>query len=181
MKITTKQLAQTALLLAICIASQFFKGISPLITGPIINICLILCALVVGIPASILLGVITPVTSYLISGSPAFPLLIPGIMLGNIVIGVVVGLVAGKKAGAARLAIGLVIGSVCKAAVMGIVIVMIMLPMVTANLPAEKKAVMLPTLQYNFSALQLITALIASAIVFIIWTPLKKALKADAE
>ncbi|MFR7962063.1 MAG: hypothetical protein ACLU6P_17555 [Roseburia intestinalis] len=42
MKITTKQITTTAVLLAICIVSQFFKNTSVYITGPIINACLIM-------------------------------------------------------------------------------------------------------------------------------------------
>ena len=47
MKITTKQITTTAVLLAICIVSQFFKNTSVYITGPIINACLIIAALTI--------------------------------------------------------------------------------------------------------------------------------------
>ena len=47
MKITTKQITITAVLLAISIASQFFK-MSVYITEPVINTCLILAVLSVG-------------------------------------------------------------------------------------------------------------------------------------
>lgn len=70
MKITTKQITTTAVLLAICIVSQFFKNTSVYITGPVINACLILAVLSVGIPCGIILSVITPVTSFFINGSP---------------------------------------------------------------------------------------------------------------
>ena len=42
MKITTKQITTTAILLARCIASQFLRNVSVYMTGPIINACLIL-------------------------------------------------------------------------------------------------------------------------------------------
>ena len=42
MKLTTKQITTTAVLLAICIVSQFFKNLSVYLTGPIINAALIL-------------------------------------------------------------------------------------------------------------------------------------------
>ena len=70
MKITTKQITTTAVLLAICIVSQFFKNTSVYITGPIINACLIIAALGAGMACGIILSVITPVTSFLITGSP---------------------------------------------------------------------------------------------------------------
>ena len=69
MKITTKQITTTAVLLAICIVSQFFKNTSVYITGPIINACLIIAALDAGMACGIILSVITPVTSFLITGS----------------------------------------------------------------------------------------------------------------
>lgn len=45
MKIQTKQITVTAIMLAICIVSQFFKNLSVYITGPIINAALILTVL----------------------------------------------------------------------------------------------------------------------------------------
>ena len=42
MKIKTKQITVTAIMLAICLVSQFFKNLSVYITGPIINAALIL-------------------------------------------------------------------------------------------------------------------------------------------
>ena len=42
MKLKTRQITVTAILLAICIVSQFFKNLSVYITGPIINAALIL-------------------------------------------------------------------------------------------------------------------------------------------
>ena len=45
MKIKTKQITVTAIMLAICLVSQFFKNLSVYITGPIINAALILTVL----------------------------------------------------------------------------------------------------------------------------------------
>ena len=44
----TKQLTLTALLLALCIASQFLKNTSVYLTGPVINCILILSAVFCG-------------------------------------------------------------------------------------------------------------------------------------
>ena len=41
MKLKTKQITVTAIMLAICIISQFFKNLSVYITGPVINAALI--------------------------------------------------------------------------------------------------------------------------------------------
>ena len=73
MKITTKQLVQTALLLAICIASQYFKNLSVYITGPIVNLTIILAVLSVGLWSGLLLSIIAPVTAFFFTGSPIIP------------------------------------------------------------------------------------------------------------
>ncbi len=72
MKITTKQLVQTALLLTICIVSQYFKNLSVYITGPIVNLTIILAVLSVGLWSGLLLSIIAPVTAFF--SSPALPL-----------------------------------------------------------------------------------------------------------
>ena len=83
MKITTKQITTTAVLLAICIVSQFFKNTSVYITGPVINACLILAVLSMGIPCGIILSVITPVTSFFITGSPIIGAIPSGLGCGT--------------------------------------------------------------------------------------------------
>ena len=62
MKFTTRGLVQTGLLLAVCIASQFFKNLSVYLTGPIVNTTIILAVLAVGLWSGILIGVIAPVS-----------------------------------------------------------------------------------------------------------------------
>ena len=89
MKITAKQITTTAILLAICIVSQFFKNLSVYITGPIINACLILAVLSVGMVCAIILAVITPVTAFFISQSPimaAIPAILPCVMIGTVLL-----------------------------------------------------------------------------------------------
>lgn len=116
MKITTKQITTTAVLLAICIVSQFFKNTSVYITGPVINACLILAVLSVGIPCGIILSVITPVTSFFITGSPiigAIPAIMPCIMAGNALLVLGVGLVTKKCKGNGGLIAGMA-GRICR-------------------------------------------------------------------
>ena len=67
MKFTTRGLVQTGLLLAVCIASQFFKNLSVYLTGPIVNTTIILAVLAVGLWSGILIGVIAPVSAFFIS------------------------------------------------------------------------------------------------------------------
>ena len=101
MKIKTKQITVTAIMLAICLVSQFFKNLSVYITGPIINAALILTVLYAGMACGIILSIITPVTSFFITGSPvmaAIPAMFPCIMIGNIILVACVGLLR-KKCG----------------------------------------------------------------------------------
>lgn len=97
MKLNIRILCRTALLLALCIASQFLKNTSVYITGSIINAILIITVLSCGLLSGVILSVLTPLTSWLITGSPlmsAIPLLMPSIMLGNIILVVFVWLFA---------------------------------------------------------------------------------------
>ena len=156
MKITTKQLVQTALLLTICIVSQYFKNLSVYITGPIVNLTIILAVLSVGLWSGLLLSIIAPVTAFFFTGSPimaAIPLMFPAVMAG-------------------------------KAIFMGVVIVLIILPIfgdnIASKLPKpEALPMVLATTKVTFSITQLTTALIGSALAYVIWMPLKKYLKAE--
>lgn len=185
MKITTKQIAITGILLAICIVSQFFKNLSTFITGPIINACLIIAVLTAGLLCALILSVITPVTAFIITGSPvmaAVPAMIPMVMLGNAILVVFVWLFYQKLFNGInknlRLCIGMIVGSLIKAAVMGLTISMWLLP---TFLPQPMQEKMLPALKMQFSTVQLITALIGSALAFVIWIPLKKYLVSSDE
>ena len=187
MKITTKQLVQTALLLAICIASQYFKNLSVYITGPIINLTIILAVLSVGLWSGLLLSIIAPVTAFFFTGSPimaAIPLMFPAVMAGNAVLAVTVWYFQKKTSFKWRLPAGLIAGSVLKAVFMGIVIVLIILPIfgdnIASKLPKpEALPMVLATAKVTFSVTQLTTALIGSALAYVIWMPLKKYLKAE--
>lgn len=173
MKITVKQITTTAILLAVCIASQFFKNLSVYITGPIINACLIIATLSVGLVCAVILSVITPITAFLITGAPviaAVPLVMPCIMLGNAVLCVCVYFISRKGNKNIMLPVSMAVGSVVKALVMGVIIGLIVLP----NMLPEKMLPKLPVLQSTYSVTQLITALIGSVYAFIIWIPLKK-------
>ena len=187
MKITTKQLVQTALLLAICIASQYFKNLSVYITGPIVNLTIILAVLSVGLLSGLLLSIIAPVTAFFFTGSPimaAIPLMFPAVMAGNAVLAVTVWYFQKKTSFKWRLPAGLIAGSVLKAVFMGIVIVLIILPIfgdnIASKLPKpEALPMVLATAKVTFSVTQLTTALIGSALAYVIWMPLKKYLKAE--
>ena len=187
MKITTKQIVQAAFLLAICIASQYFKNLSVYITGPIVNLTIILAVLAVGLWSGLVLSIIAPITAFFFTGSPimaAIPLMFPAVMAGNAVLAVSVWYFQEKTSFKWRLPAGLIAGSVLKAIFMGVVIVLIILPIFGDNIASKlPKPEALPTVlaaaKVTFSITQLITALIGSVLAYVIWMPLKKYLKAE--
>jgi len=182
-KITTKQIAIGGVLLAIMIVSMFFKNLSVYITGPIVNATLIIATLTLGLVMGIILSIIAPIASFLITGSPivaAAPfLMIPAIALGNIIMCVCVYVFYKniKNKLAICLPVGLIAGSVLKALFMGAVISNFILVRFV-NLP---KPEMIKVAQKTFSITQLFTALIASAFVYVIWLAAGKFLVKEAQ
>lgn len=187
MKLSTKQLAQSALLLAVCIISQYFKNFSVYITGPVVNTVIIIAVLAVGLWSALIISIIAPVTAFFFTGSPvmaAIPLMFPAIMAGNIVLALTVWYFQNKLNFRAHLPAGLIAGSVLKAVFMGVVIVLVILPVfgnnVASKLPnPDALPMVLATAKTTFSVTQLITALIGSILACLIWLPLKKYLKSN--
>lgn len=170
----TRIITETALLLALSIASQFLKNVSVYITGPIINCILIIAVLEVGLASGLIISVITPVTSFLITGSPimkALPLVMPSVMIGNAVIVLAVWFIYRKMR--KNLILSLAVGIVLKGVVMGLLISVIIIPLMGPNTALPEVA--LATARFTFSVTQLITAAIGSVFAFVIWIPLKKA------
>ncbi len=179
MNTKTKQLTIAAMMLAICIVSQFFKNTSVYFTGSIVNAALIITALSCGLGYGLILAIITPITAFLITGAPiiaACPLIMPCIMLGNAVIVFFAWVVRGQKSPVA-LPISLAIGSVAKAAVMALTILAVVIPVFGTNLKEPQIA----AARTVYSVTQLITALIGSVLAYIIWYALRKALQNDPE
>ena len=185
-KSVTKQIAVTAILLAICIASQFLKSLSVYITGPIVNLCLILAVMTAGLMWGLILAVITPVTAFLIAASPvmtAVPGIIPLIMLGNAVLAVVVyflfrpAVSGGRPLFSVRSVLMAVIACAAKGCFMGLTIALWLLPaFIPEASPLRGK---MAVFQTTFSVTQFITALIGFVYFFIVWIPLKKSLRAE--
>ena len=186
-KFGTRQIATTAVLLAICIVSQVFKNLSIFITGPIVNTCIVLAVLMVNLPCGIILSIITPITAYMIAMSPvmmAVPAIIIFIMLGNIVLAVAVEFLFKKSfmgsgnnvfriSNMARA----ILCSLTKGVFMGATISMWLLPaFIPEQSPLRNK---LPVFQKTFSVFQFLTACIGFVYVFIVYTVLKRAVERD--
>ena len=180
-KFGTRQIAITAVLLAICIISQVFKNLSVFITGPIINACIALAVLMVNLPCGIVLSIITPITAYFIAASPvmtAVPAMMVFIMLGNIVLAVLTEVLLKKpfKRGGNVFKIPNMVKAVlisfAKGVFMGLTISLWLLPtFIPADSPMRGK---LPVFQRTFSLYQFLTACIGFVYVFIIYTALRK-------
>ena len=167
MKISTKAIVQTGLLLAICIASQFMKNLSVYITGPIVNITIVMAVLLIGVSSGIILAVISPLTAFWISPSPitmGIPVIIPCIMIGNVLLAVGIW-VFQKKMLREKLKLNLRVAS----------IVLVFLPMYSSNInvPEKKLNILLDTAKVTFSVTQFITAIIGCAISYVIWLRIK--------
>ena len=185
----TKQIAITAILLAICLISQIFKSLSVFITGPVINACLLLTASLVNLPCAIALSVITPITAYFIAASPVMmvvPGIIPFIMLGNVVLVVSTHFILKKDLdtmnldgiNSLKLIIKAVLCSLLKAVFMGLTISLWLLPtFVPEQSPLRQK---MTVFQYTFSVVQFITACIGFIYFAIILVAIKSYAKRNS-
>lgn len=173
----TKILCRAAVLLALAVISQFFKNTSVYITGPIINCILVIAVLSCGIGAAAVLSIVTPLTSWLITGSPvmnALPVIPFCVMAGNFLLVLMVWLFIRGKETNGKLAAGLGVGCVVKSAFMAVTISLLVLSLLgpSSGLPEPALAVA----KVTFSLTQLITSVIGSVLAFVIWQPLKKTL-----
>ena len=174
MKITTKQLVQTALLLALCIVFQTLKALSVYITGSLVNAVLILATLSIGLFGGLMIALASPVVAFLLGATPVMnliPAMIPVVMAGNSIVVLAVYFLKKKN-----LVAGLLTGAVCKAGFLWLAVWFAILPLFSGNIPEAKRAVMVATVKTQFSLTQLITALIGSLIAWLVWARMKKVL-----
>lgn len=168
-----KKLTRTAILLAVMLAVQLFKNISPYVSGPLVNVILIIATLGAGLWSGIVLSVIAPVSSFLITQAPIMPAthftLFPVIMIGNIII--VLGAYLGRKT-SKSLITGLAVGSVLKWLAMWGAVSLVIIPIFSGL----NENILIKITQM-FTHLQLYAAILGSIIAYIIWPPIKKALK----
>lgn len=184
MKITAKQMCITAVLLAICILSQYFKNFSVYITGPVVNTCIILTTLFGGFALGIIISIIAPITAFLFTGSPimaGIPLMFPAVMAGNCILVICTWFFNKKFKYPLHTESGLIIGIIIKSLFMGIVISLILLPMFSSNIILPNGKVMpdikVRAAQYTFSVVQLITGAIGCLYAIILRIPLHKVMK----
>ena len=183
MKINTKQITVTAFMLAISfVVIQFVKlplsisGQSIGISGALINLILIIDTLYCGLLSGMLLAIIIPVLSFVLTASPiisAVPWILPCIMVGNVVMVLFTWFVRGKKMELNLLPISLVAGAFAKAGVMALLVVKWVLPNFGGNLPAQ----VFNIAKVTYSSTQVIAGLLGAFLACVIWPVLKLALK----
>lgn len=171
MKLTTKKITTTAILLALCIAMQCLKSISVYITGPFVNATIILATWVAGWFGGLSIALIAPVVAALLGMTPILnmmPQMIVVIMAGNALMVVAAKMIANK--GNIAMPVGLAVGSGVKALFLWLTVWYFMLPTFGDNIPAKVQA----TVKTTFSVTQLITALVGSAIAWLVWLRLRR-------
>lgn len=177
MKMRTRTITVTAIMVALCVVVQLFKnpGTIP-ITGGLINLIIIIDTLYCGLVSGMILSAIAPITSFIITQSPiiaAVPMILPFIMVGNIVIVIFAWAVRCKKLELNLLPLSLVAGSFAKWGVMTLCIIKWVLPTFGASLAPK----MYKMAAVTYSTTQLYAALAGTALACIIWPIVKLGIK----
>lgn len=168
-------ITRTAILLALTVLFQSLRvlmpfmpaNISQYVIGSLVNLCLIVAAVVVGIRGGCVIAVVAPLIAFFQGFTPS-PILVAPIALGNLVLVVVVALLYDKN----RLT-ALAAGAVLKFATLYLGVVRIVVPLLLPDVNEKIKAV----LSVQFSWPQLITASIGGILAVIILPVLKKTIK----
>ncbi len=174
-----KWITQTALLLALALVFQSLRAVLPkimipglgesdqLVIGSLVNTVLIVSSLTVGLSSGIVIAIATPLVAFM-QGELAFPIMLPFVALGNIVIVLVVGLLYDKNK-----IFALVSGSIAKFVTIFLTITLIASPIIVGGLPADKGLAVKTMLTFKFGYPQLFTALLGSIISLLILPILK--------
>lgn len=168
-------ITRTAILLALTVLFQSLRvlmpfmpaNISQYVIGSLVNLCLIVAAVVVGIRGGCVIAVVAPLIAFFQGFTPS-PILVAPIALGNLVLVVVVALLYDKNQLTALAA-----GAVLKFVTLYLGVVRIVVPLLLPDVNEKIKAV----LSVQFSWPQLITASIGGILAVIILPVLKKTIK----
>ena len=165
----TRFITRTALLLALCVVVQQFKNISQFITGPLVNLILIVAALSVGLASGLCIAALSPVLAFLIAPSPLMqlmPQLMAAVAAGNAVLVACAWALRGKN----FYWLGFFLGAAAKWAVLSGALRWVLLPLFGAALNEKQIA----TASAMFGLNQFITAAIAGVAACALWPLLKR-------
>jgi len=172
-------ITQSAVFIALLVSAQAVtRPLGQFVTGSCVNFILVSACILAGLPSAVVVAAVSPIFAFLIIGVPTFPVLIPIMMVGNVVLVVVIHIVSEKAfANSAhrsyiRACAAVLAGAVTKFLVLWVGIVHIALSLI----PGIKQP-QIDALSLTFSWPQLVTALIGSSLAVTVMPKLKKALK----
>jgi hypothetical protein len=173
---TVKWITRTAILLALTVVFQSLRvllpfipvNISQYIIGSLVNLCLIVAAVVVGIKSGLVIAVVAPIIA-LVQGFTPFPVLAVPIALGNLVLVIAAALLYKRNTLLAFAA-----GAVLKFLTLYVGVIMIVVPFF---LPKDAPAKMTAALSVQFSWPQLVTACIGGILAALVLPVLNKTIK----
>lgn len=173
-------ISETAIFLALLVALQYVLGfiggaplVGQIITGSVVNLLLILSTMVVGLTSGITIAIISPVMAYVLTGKPPFPVFIPFVAIGNVVLVLITGyffrkyLEKNQKQDIALKSGVLVLGAFAKFATLYLLIVVLAMNYIV---PEANK----PALTLMFSWPQLLTATIGGILALSLTKPISK-------
>jgi len=176
-------IAQTAIFIALLVSAQAItRPFGQFVTGSCVNFLLVTSCILLGLPSAAVVAVISPIGAFLILGIPAFPIIIPFMMAGNLVLVIVIRFISGKsfdilnRASYVRIGIAVVAGAISKFLILWIGIVQI-----TLSFIPDIRQPQIDAMAAVFSWPQLVTATIGSTLAIIVIPTLKKALKANKQ
>jgi hypothetical protein len=155
---SAKFITRTAILLALTVLFQSLRvlmpflpaNISQYVIGSLVNLCLIVAAIIVGIKGGLIIAVAAPIIAFLQGFTPS-PVLVLPIALGNIVLVAAAAILYEKNS-----VLALAAGAVLKFLTLYISVVHIALPFFMPGAPEQMRAL----LSVQFSWPQLVTAAI---------------------
>ena len=174
-------ISQTAIFIALLVSVQAItRPLGQFVTGSCVNFLLVTSCILLGLPSAAVVAIISPLGAFLILGIPAFPVIIPFMMAGNLVLVIVIHFVSGKsfenlnRASYIKIGIAVAAGAVSKFLILWVGIVLIALPLIPDIRQPQTDA-----MAVVFSWPQLVTATIGSTLAVIFIPILNKALKAS--
>lgn len=176
----TRTITRTAVFLALLLAMQATtRPLGQYVTGSLVNLVLIASSVLCGFWGGVFVALLSPLFAFLLGIGPAFPAILPFVMLGNLLF-VVTWFFFVCKIGKGQFfpfgIFALVFGAGFKFLLLHFGIVRWAIPFVL-NLPQKQGAV----LSASFSLPQLVTAFIGGVGALLILPPLQKALFKNAK
>ena len=172
-------ITQTAIFIALLVSAQAFtRPLGQFVTGSCVNFILVTSCILLGLPSAVVVAVVSPPCAFMIIGIPAFPILLPFMMAGNLTLVTVIYFVSGKsfdslsRSSYIRICTAVVAAAISKFLVLWVGIVQIALSFIS-----EIKQPQIDAMSATFSWPQLVTAFIGSSLAIAVIPTLKKALK----